>query len=334
MGISILLVCLYHAHIYFNEHLFLYPFRLIKNFGYIGVDIFFVLSGLGLVYSRNKNKEPLSRFFAKRFVRILPAYWIIITLSLITLQFYTGIMTPLWLLLRYSTLGFWLNINSYGWYIPTAFMFYLLFPSLNSLYQKHCFRSTIILSLISILMGIISYFIELNHLIIVFSRLPAFLIGIHVGHTLLHKSETQYNRVIMYTLSSSALASVVVLLQLFNYDDTYKAGLLWYPIAIMALPITLCLADTIRWITTIKKIPRFLLTFLSFCGTYSLEIFLVHGWIYGLGSHTKYFKTIPFLESINSIRLLEYGTYFLITLLLSWVLAQICAPIQKVVLRK
>jgi peptidoglycan/LPS O-acetylase OafA/YrhL len=55
------------------------------KFGGFGVDIFFVISGyvISLIVSRQKNHES---FLARRFIRIVPLYWIV------TLILYIGIV--------------------------------------------------------------------------------------------------------------------------------------------------------------------------------------------------------------------------------------------------
>jgi exopolysaccharide production protein ExoZ len=63
------------------------------NFGETGVDIFFVISGFIMAYmtplSRDKMADRLSdmrRFWLKRFIRIVPLYWIALPLSVVVLK--------------------------------------------------------------------------------------------------------------------------------------------------------------------------------------------------------------------------------------------------------
>lgn len=69
MGISILWVMFFHSTISVNNTIL----RLIKDIGYGGVDIFLMLSGLGLYYAYKKNNNILE-FYKRRVLRILPTY--------------------------------------------------------------------------------------------------------------------------------------------------------------------------------------------------------------------------------------------------------------------
>ena len=100
----------------------------IRRTGSCGVDIFFLLSGMGLTYSIEKN--TLLQFYGKRFKRI----------ALSTLI--AGVIWALlcgWTFVDYikNVTGFnffAVNVNSFLWFIPAIVTIYLLFP----LYYK-CF---------------------------------------------------------------------------------------------------------------------------------------------------------------------------------------------------
>lgn len=78
MGIAILMVILYHA---VCSNLPMGLLTIPATYGLIGVDIFLFLSAYGLCYSlQNKN---LREFYGRRFMRILPAYVIIVFSMLI-----------------------------------------------------------------------------------------------------------------------------------------------------------------------------------------------------------------------------------------------------------
>jgi peptidoglycan/LPS O-acetylase OafA/YrhL len=76
-GFAALAVCLYHL-----TNGFLHPtnwLRIINEYGYLGVDAFFVISGFVVPYSfaqKNYTLVQFSSFFKKRFIRIEPAYWV------------------------------------------------------------------------------------------------------------------------------------------------------------------------------------------------------------------------------------------------------------------
>ena len=58
------------------------------EFGHIGVDIFFVLSGFIIAYVTNKKTKL---FFVNRLIRIIPIYWLFTFLFALTLLILPGI---------------------------------------------------------------------------------------------------------------------------------------------------------------------------------------------------------------------------------------------------
>lgn len=78
MGVAILMVLLYHAACC---NLPMGGFTQVANYGLIGVDIFLFFSGYGLCFSFNKNK--LSEFFKRRYMRVLPLYLILVCAVLV-----------------------------------------------------------------------------------------------------------------------------------------------------------------------------------------------------------------------------------------------------------
>lgn len=76
-GVAILLVLIDH----FLPHRYWYP-------GKLGVELFFVLSGLFMGRLLFIKKVPLSSFFAKRFSRIIPTFWVYVAAMWIYATFY------------------------------------------------------------------------------------------------------------------------------------------------------------------------------------------------------------------------------------------------------
>jgi len=106
----------------------------IAKYGASGVDLFFVISGFIITYSFIKRPNlPVQTFFAKRFIRIIPIYW------LVTL-FYAGLL--LFLPRAFETHSFdlfhliksllFLSLQEYpvlyvGWTLSYEMYFYILF---------------------------------------------------------------------------------------------------------------------------------------------------------------------------------------------------------------
>jgi peptidoglycan/LPS O-acetylase OafA/YrhL len=133
-ALAIIVVVLYHAALFG----FKLPGR-IDRFGWIGVDLFFVLSGylIGgqlLASSRISNpasRIPLGRFFARRALRILPAYLVVLAIYFLLPSWreYPE-MFPLWkFLLSVQNIGLHGGTAfSHAWSLAVEDQFYLLLP--------------------------------------------------------------------------------------------------------------------------------------------------------------------------------------------------------------
>jgi peptidoglycan/LPS O-acetylase OafA/YrhL len=87
-GIAAIMVMLYHATRHYNLKGLNFIGNIFKN-GYLGVDIFFVLSGFVITISSLKyfkNKNPLE-FTIKRITRIFPSFWLYLLFPLTILYF-------------------------------------------------------------------------------------------------------------------------------------------------------------------------------------------------------------------------------------------------------
>jgi peptidoglycan/LPS O-acetylase OafA/YrhL len=130
-ALAIVFVVFYHGGIF--------GFKLpsdVDRFGWIGVDLFFVLSGYligGQLLAPLARAEPikLGRFFARRALRIMPAYFVVLAIyfCLPSLREYPSI-SPLWKFLISVQ-----NINltggtsfSHAWSLAIEDQFYLLLP--------------------------------------------------------------------------------------------------------------------------------------------------------------------------------------------------------------
>ena len=126
MGLAMLWVMLFHAY---EFHFGVGLLDAFKELGFGGVDMFILLSGLGLYGSLVRRKdEPMRSYLLRRCGRILPTYWLVVGLySLwLRLQGRISLSVGLWSL---STLHYWFHIpGSFNWYVPAILALYLLAP--------------------------------------------------------------------------------------------------------------------------------------------------------------------------------------------------------------
>jgi len=130
-ALAIVVVVIYHTGIFG----FALPYDF-HRFGWVGVDLFFVLSGYligGQLLSqlRRHNQIRFGRFYARRALRILPAYLVIVAVyfSLPVLREFPAI-SPLWkFLISVQNIGLRGGTAfSHAWSLAIEDQFYLLLP--------------------------------------------------------------------------------------------------------------------------------------------------------------------------------------------------------------
>jgi len=133
-GLAILLVVTYHicGVTGFPNH----------EHGELGVDIFVLLSGAALAYSHRPG-EGIFRFLWQRLARLLPAYWI-----MLTLYWQGGIRLlnrahePLDVISHYLCIHPWwgdryfLSINDSFWFLGMAVMLYVVYAPMRGLLDR------------------------------------------------------------------------------------------------------------------------------------------------------------------------------------------------------
>ena len=107
--------------------------------GWVGVDLFFVLSGFLLTTHLIENRD-LARFAKARFRRVFPAYWAQITI-LLAISWMVHGAAPSWVrylplhavMLHNVTLESNFAINAVYWTLPIELAFYICLPALVKL---------------------------------------------------------------------------------------------------------------------------------------------------------------------------------------------------------
>lgn len=138
----------------------------IKQIGWTGVDLFFVLSGYLIGFQllkeyKNTNQINFGQFYIKRFFRIIPAYLAVLIMyySLSELKEGSG-LPPLWKFLTF-TQNFGLNAQteksfSHAWSLCIEEQFYLLLPiSIVLLFKNKLQKTTPYLIIGLIILGYI-----------------------------------------------------------------------------------------------------------------------------------------------------------------------------------
>lgn len=268
MGIAMLWVVVYHSTI---DIMFLYPLYLIKRMGYGGVDIFLLVSGIGMYYSFKKD-DNIIKFYKRRFIRIIPTYLpIVLAFSLIFL--WKGMIKLKNLFLNITTLGFWLNSqNAFDWYVPSLIFLYLLTPIYMKKFNRNQNLTTYITVIVSIVISMLISITKLNYLLILTIRIPIFCIGVLVGYYIDKKKEIEHRVKIIYISMFFAGLGMLNVFFLFYSDLLRPLGLYWYPYILITLPLCIFLAKNFEVLGNSKCQYNIL----NFFGSYSLEIYIYH----------------------------------------------------------
>jgi len=133
-ALAIVVVVIYHAALFG----FKLPGR-VDRFGWIGVDLFFVLSGylIGgqlLAPLARHRRINLGRFFARRALRIMPAYFVVLAIYFLLPSWreYPEMSQPLWkFLLSVQNIALYGGTAfSHAWSLAVEDQFYLALPFL------------------------------------------------------------------------------------------------------------------------------------------------------------------------------------------------------------
>lgn len=125
MGMAMLWVMVFHA---WNLDTGIPLLQYIRALGFGGVDIFIVLSAMGLVMSLNRRDQEYGAFMVRRAGRILPAYFVVM-IPYTLFCIYRGTADLASLIWNASLLNYWVRPRgSFNWYVCGIMLFYAITP--------------------------------------------------------------------------------------------------------------------------------------------------------------------------------------------------------------
>lgn len=257
-----------------------------KN-GFLGVDIFFVVSGylMAMLYDKSSTKI----FYINRFKRIFPAY--ILTISLTTFVV-ALIASPADFSLRFdrvwfdlfglSNFAFWLEDSYFDyqnfkpllniWSLGVEIQYYLIAPLiLPFLRKKKTYLVITIISFMSLTLWVSTFSTKTSFFLTPF-RIWEFLIGAYIAwHT---KNDGNNNEIIITTISIMCL----VLLFIFFPISTISSSIYYGHPGIASIFTTFLIAIILKYPIPHKIISdkNIINNFLIKIGDYSYSIYLVH----------------------------------------------------------
>ena len=241
MGISILLIMLFHAHF--------------LKCGYIGVEFFLLISAIGLFFSLSKDQR-LIPFYKKRLIRILPVYLIVAIPCFIYLQgdnFDFG-------QLLYDLAGLYiLDSHRYFWFVTLIIICYLLAPFYFKLmkYKYSIFVPFIVL--------VVFYFLGIQYkpVEIMLNRFAVFFLGFHLAKWVYEKKQINIKYLGLFCLFIWILVFV-------SEEVHFYVGLHRVLFFFLSIPAVMGL------ILVLKVTPPLIHKWLVFLGGITLEIYMIH----------------------------------------------------------
>lgn len=324
MGLQILLIIIFH----FTEdsykvrdfcviHLF---YKYIRS---SGVDLFLLLSGIGLYFSWKKRPDKQA-FYIKRYTRILIPYFLVAVPAWIWLDVFY--LEKGWgaVVQDILFLSFFLEKTRWFWYILMIGICYWIFPYIyrviESAYDRFSAQMRVLLlCTISTTLLVILYLFyhELyGNISLAVSRIPAFLVGVLVGKYVYEK-RTIPQRYLWYMVILAIILAYPLQMVTKEIIGVYSRAFLNYSLTLLFVLFLVWLSDYgINWM---RNLHSLIVGVLRWFGQYTLELYLVHVFV------RKVMKAMGY----PPYRLLYEGILFAISIILSLLVNRVAGCIQK-----
>lgn len=311
MGLAMIFIVLFHAPLSQSD-----AFFGLRRCGNVGVDMFLLLSGMGLWFAWSKQ-PPLMQFYRRRLVRLLPAWLLVACLYYVPRFLESPFTWPrLFRLIGQVSvnIGFWQSGELTFWYIPAILALYLVSPFYMRLIEKHEeWRWLPVLMMVWC--AAVEWVVPLHkavwHLEILWSRVPIFFVGINLGAWVKEgRTLTASGRQLAW-LTLVLTAALCICLEQTRHGrfPLFAERMVYIPMTV-ALCLVLC--------QLLERSPGWLVRAFSFIGGVSLETYLLH----------SQFVLVPLTRHH-----LGYWPTFLLTMAatlpLAWLLSKTIEKIRK-----
>ena len=318
MGISALWILFFHAWIPLTENtsnvfaVFIFILeRYIKRTGFCGVDIFLLLSGLGLTYAIKKETLPV--FYFRRLRRLLPVF-----LTVAVVRTFIEHWSPAEFFGNVSGYNFYVrDIYSFLWFVTAIITLYLFFP----LYYKFFISSKnqyVFTACAVLIWGVLSVALRSiirEDMFAFTNRIPVFVTGILFGYITQNKKQTVFKKS-TYIILTVIYAAGVVLAYIYNFTPfsfILPQGNCFLPNYLIAVSFPFLFSGLLDVISNkIPAIGKAVIAVFGFFGTLSLELYCVQD---------KLMDIIPYFEYFGWPAPVINISFFLVITAASWVLS-------------
>ena len=270
MGVAMWLILLFHTQSFGAK----WPtdtLEFIIDKGYIGVDIFLFVSGIGMIFSLSKNSDK-KEFYKKRILRIYPIY-VPIVLVYTLVEIYWG-ANPNMLFFNGIGMGFLKGgKGAFNWYITAILLFYLVTPLLYAMLKQakaHLAPALLLGEMTSVWLSLITGYYGNNVYNIIIARIPVYIIGLVIGFYILED-------IVLTELEWRLVEGMALLSLIFFIIEEAEGipiyGWHWVPLCIVVPVFGMKVAQFMGWLQKNGKGMK-LRSFLTWCGVNSLQIYL------------------------------------------------------------
>lgn len=263
-GVTILWIMFFHSSLSVSFA----PLHLLKSTGYAGVDLFFLLSGIGLYYSMEKD-DHIPRFYKKRGSRVLLPF-LAVALPYEGLRLCLGYITPTTFLQKITLTEYWINGDMTYWFISAILVLYLAYPLLYRIIKNRDYATQVLLLTASFALVRLLYenqplFYRYNGFIF---RIPVFLIGCFLAPAV--KKGVPLRT--LPTLISTLCLSLFCFRLWLDCNQDWS----WFLRMYIFIPLSLALALLIGTLLSQLPAKNPLNSLLLFFGSMTLELYLLH----------------------------------------------------------
>lgn len=314
MGLAMLFIILFHVWVRRDD-----PFYGLHRCGNVGVDMFLFLSGVGLWFAWTRNPDT-RKFYARRFARIFPAWFIVACLFYVPDFLGRG---------RYSSsvgdligdvtinLDFWMHDELTFWYIPAIMVLYIAAPPYMKLISRRpVYRWLPVLMVVWCVMvqWVTPIHSAVGHIEIFWSRVPIFFIGINAGQLVMERRCLQRGSMplLLVAFAMTFGTSLYLEQELHGKFPLFVERMIYIPLTFTAVMLLARL---------LAHAPSWTNAMLRTVGALSLECYLIHSnfvLVYIHQMHIGYWPTFLLTTAI--------------TLPAAWLLQRIAAPVVRMLL--
>ena len=274
---------------------FLWFLAQVRATGWIGVNLFFVLSGFlitGILYDTLPSQHFFKNFYARRALRIFPLYYGVLALLFLITRLRGEHWTPvLWGILTYTrnldpavnfnvTSAAWVNVNHF-WSLGVEEQFYLVWPLLvfGLRSRRRIFFAALVGALLSlgIRVGLLHTSYPVRFPYILYSWTPCCLDGLFFGACLAILIRSRYRVRILEIAPRLLLGCMAALAVLWCFYPTFGGASLWFAVwrpFVLGLAFVVVIAASLHTESLAARI--FSNKTLRFFGRYSYGLYVYH----------------------------------------------------------